>query len=195
MPAAEVMPTIGRFSRRAMFGVLASLPLVGSVVAAPAIVDIHPDAELLRLDAEMGALQAQSDQIGRDLERLEAMAAGVATVTAKEDDDLECSKAMWVIGHRIFAIPAHTLEGMAVKLRASDSLGLDDFPDNEAFASIAADIRRIAAGGAGATAAAETIDDRIRRLSGDLFEAMDEWAEAPGDNAEAKRLWLARAKS
>ncbi|WP_419693510.1 hypothetical protein ACN2CC_20365 [Mesorhizobium muleiense] len=46
---------------------------------------------------------------------------------------------------RICAIPAQTLEGMAVKLRVSDRLGLEDFGDpNEAFLSIAADIRRLA---------------------------------------------------
>lgn len=228
----------------------------------------HPDAELLRLDAEMEALQLRSDQIGRDLEQIEETASEAVGkrplhpsdrkypaapddiramdraavkqimagdndvvlpkparkwhraageekadvqaawdaynkrrashelllgITAKEDEDIECSKAMWVIGHRICAIPAHTLQGMAVKLRASDRLGLDNFPDNEAFALIAADIRRLA-GGAGATSAAETVDHRIRRLSGDLNEAMDEWAATPGDNAEGKRLWQARAK-
>ena len=43
---------------------------------------------------------------------------------------------------------------------------------------------------------AETIDDRIRRLSRELFEVMDEWAAAGGSgNAEGARLWLARAKS
>lgn len=59
------------------------------------------------------------------------------------------SKEEWEIGMRICAIPAHTLEGMTVKLRVSDRLGLEDFADsNEAFVSIAADIRRLATGGA-----------------------------------------------
>ncbi len=40
----------------------------------------------------------------------------------------------------------------------------------------------------------ETIDDRIRRLSRELSEAMDEWA-ATGRNVEGARLWLTRAKS
>ncbi|RWO36455.1 MAG: hypothetical protein EOS11_32585 [Mesorhizobium sp.] len=53
----------------------------------------------------------------------------------------------WEIGMRICAIPAQTLEGMTVKLRVSDRLGLEDFGDpNEAFMSIAADIRRLAQG-------------------------------------------------
>ncbi|MER9159075.1 hypothetical protein [Mesorhizobium sp. M0778] len=51
----------------------------------------------------------------------------------------------WEIGMRICAVPAHTLEGMKVKLRVSDMLGLAKFADpNEAFLSIAADIRRLA---------------------------------------------------
>ncbi|TIM06660.1 hypothetical protein [Mesorhizobium sp.] len=58
------------------------------------------------------------------------------------------SNEEWEIGMRICAIPAQTLEGMAVKLRVSDRLGLEDFSDpNEAFLSIAADIRRLADGG------------------------------------------------
>ncbi|TIW48112.1 MAG: hypothetical protein E5V72_08650 [Mesorhizobium sp.] len=54
-----------------------------------------------------------------------------------------CSEE-WEIGMRICAIPANTLEGMMVKLRVSDRLGLEDFEDpNEAFLSIAADIKRL----------------------------------------------------
>lgn len=270
MPAAEVTPIIGRFSRRALLGAIASLPAVAGATAAFALptVSAHPDAELLRLGAEMELLQVRSDEIGQELGQIVDMAeeaagprplhpsdwkypsspdeirkmdsaalkkmmagdndvvlpkparewhraareakAGVQTawdaydkrhneherllgVHAKEDEDLECSKSMWELGQRIFTMPADTLQGMAVKLRASDMLGLDDFPNNEGFASIAADIRRLA-GGAGATAV-ETVDDRIRRLSGDLNEAMDEWAQAPGSNAEGARLWLARSKS
>ncbi|ESY66376.1 hypothetical protein X743_28550 [Mesorhizobium sp. LNHC252B00] len=52
----------------------------------------------------------------------------------------------WEIGKRICAVPAHTLEGVTVKLRVSDILGLEDFGDpNAAFLSIATDIRRLAA--------------------------------------------------
>ncbi|TJV28053.1 MAG: hypothetical protein E5Y16_25680 [Mesorhizobium sp.] len=55
----------------------------------------------------------------------------------------------WEIGRRIFAIPAHTLEGMAVKIRAGERLGLENLADpSEAYLSIAADIRRLADGGA-----------------------------------------------
>ncbi|RUV87981.1 hypothetical protein EOA75_24825 [Mesorhizobium sp. M1A.F.Ca.IN.022.07.1.1] len=55
----------------------------------------------------------------------------------------------WQIGMSIFAVPAHTIDGMMVKLRASDTLRLEDFANaNEAYASIAADIRRLAGEGA-----------------------------------------------
>ncbi|RWJ41578.1 hypothetical protein [Mesorhizobium sp.] len=55
----------------------------------------------------------------------------------------------WDAGKRIFAIPAYTLEGMAVKIRAGQRLGLENFSDpSEAYLSIAADIRRLADGGA-----------------------------------------------
>lgn len=67
---------------------------------------------------------------------------------AKEAEHSEACDAQWEIGRRIFAIPADTLQGMEVKLRAGDRLCLEDFADeNEAFLSIAADIRRLAAGG------------------------------------------------
>ncbi|TIL43407.1 hypothetical protein [Mesorhizobium sp.] len=53
----------------------------------------------------------------------------------------------WEAGKRIFAIPAYTLEGMAVKIRAGQRLGLENFSDpSEAYLSIATDIRRLAQG-------------------------------------------------
>ncbi|MER8810431.1 hypothetical protein [Mesorhizobium australicum] len=229
MPAVEEMHIItGRFSRRAMLiGAIATISAAGAAVAAPAVstvVDIHPDAELLRLDVEMEATLVRSDQLGHDLARIEEMAAnavgsrplhpsawesppmpdditamrkalilkivadGGGDITmpapvrewqratteakaqvmaaweeyekrcsrhqrllgydAKEAEDEECSASLWDIGQRIFAMPANTVEGLAVKLRASDRLGLDNFPDNEAFQSIAVDIRRQMEGGA-----------------------------------------------
>jgi hypothetical protein len=43
----------------------------------------------------------------------------------------------WEIGKRIFAIPAYILEGMAVKIRAGERLGLENFSDpSEASLSI-----------------------------------------------------------
>jgi hypothetical protein len=52
------------------------------------------------------------------------------------------------IGDRIFETPAHTIEGMAVKVRAGKVLNLDDFagPD-EVLASIAEDIERLSTQG------------------------------------------------
>jgi hypothetical protein len=64
---------------------------------------------------------------------------------AKQDALDACLNDLWEIGRRIFATPANTFEGMAVKLRAGDWLELEDFGDeNEAFVSIAADIKRLA---------------------------------------------------
>ncbi|RWO35010.1 MAG: hypothetical protein EOS10_01620 [Mesorhizobium sp.] len=43
----------------------------------------------------------------------------------------------WETGKRIFAVPAYTLEGMAVKIRAGQRLGLENFSDpSEAYLSI-----------------------------------------------------------
>jgi hypothetical protein len=66
-------------------------------------------------------------------------------VDAAEDAFGERNNELWDIGRRIFATPATTLEGMAIKIRASDRMDLESFADeNEGFASIAADIRRLA---------------------------------------------------
>jgi hypothetical protein len=48
------------------------------------------------------------------------------------------------IGGRIFETPAKTIEGVAVKLRAGDALGLQDFTDDVVLDSVAADIKRLA---------------------------------------------------
>ncbi|RWK12164.1 hypothetical protein [Mesorhizobium sp.] len=64
---------------------------------------------------------------------------------AKDAESSAACDDQWEIGRRIFATPAHTLEGMMIKLRAGDALHLEDFADaNEAFVSVAADIRRLA---------------------------------------------------
>ncbi|RRH94243.1 hypothetical protein EH240_27565 [Mesorhizobium tamadayense] len=65
---------------------------------------------------------------------------------------------MWQVGRRIFATPSGTLDGMVIKLRASDRLGFNDFPDNEAFLSIAADIRRLAKAGASPSEGSTRVD-------------------------------------
>ncbi|RUV41417.1 hypothetical protein EOD29_22950 [Mesorhizobium sp. M1A.T.Ca.IN.004.03.1.1] len=60
-----------------------------------------------------------------------------------------CLDKAWEIGRLIFATPANTLHGMMIKLRTADRLELPvDAENNEALASIAADIRRLAVGGA-----------------------------------------------
>lgn len=53
----------------------------------------------------------------------------------------------WEIGKRIFDTPANTLDGMMIKLRTADRLELPiGAEDNEALASIAADIKRLVGG-------------------------------------------------
>lgn len=67
---------------------------------------------------------------------------------ALEDHHTALLDEGWDIGMRICKVPAQSLEGMMVKIRVSDLLTLEDFGDaNEAFASIAADIRRLAVAG------------------------------------------------
>lgn len=66
-------------------------------------------------------------------------------LNAAEDAFGERNDELWDIGLRIFATPATTLEGMAIKIRASNKMALETFADeNEGFASIAADIKRLA---------------------------------------------------
>ncbi|RWM72032.1 MAG: hypothetical protein EOR81_30590 [Mesorhizobium sp.] len=60
-----------------------------------------------------------------------------------EDAYNDSVDAMWQVGHRIFATPADTLDGIIIKIRAGDRMGAPDA--NEAFLSIAADVRRLAA--------------------------------------------------
>lgn len=76
MPATEVMPTIGRFSRRAILGALA----IGSTTAAVLVVAPHADAagdvdaELFRIEAEVNAAYAiyedAADKVGEIEERV-----------------------------------------------------------------------------------------------------------------------------
>ncbi|MER8581729.1 hypothetical protein NKG95_24070 [Mesorhizobium sp. M1423] len=54
------------------------------------------------------------------------------------------SAEFYKVGDRILATPANTLEGIVVKLRAADKLGRCNSDENDAFISIAADIRRLA---------------------------------------------------
>ncbi|MBZ9760336.1 hypothetical protein LB553_05530 [Mesorhizobium sp. CA8] len=65
---------------------------------------------------------------------------------AKEAEYDDAVSEHWDIGQRIFDIPAHTLEGMAVKVRTAKSLCLPESGD--ALVSISADIVRLVQGGA-----------------------------------------------
>ncbi|WP_457103408.1 hypothetical protein [Mesorhizobium sp. URHB0026] len=68
---------------------------------------------------------------------------------AAEDAFEACADVVWRVGDRIFATPARTVEGMMVKIRAAERMDRHLFIEgNEACSSLAADIRRLAAGGA-----------------------------------------------
>jgi hypothetical protein len=74
-------------------------------------------------------------------------------VDAAEEAFNACCSEHDDFAKRICSIPAHTFEGMAVKLRAHVRTGgeiekAEMYLDDYAFASIAADIRRLANGGA-----------------------------------------------
>ncbi|WP_434723102.1 hypothetical protein [Mesorhizobium sp. RIZ17] len=50
----------------------------------------------------------------------------------------------WQIGMQILTVVANTLEGIMVKVKVGDRLGLGDFAENDAYNSIVADLRRLA---------------------------------------------------
>jgi hypothetical protein len=64
-----------------------------------------------------------------------------------EDAEVAHVGEFWDLGDEIFATPACTLEGVVVKLRVADRMNLQRLADeNEGLMSVAADIRRLAAG-------------------------------------------------
>jgi len=102
-------------------------------------------AEYHRARAEKRAAWQASQEAY--LEQVEAIDREGGLYPADEAYDARVQE-LWDIGDRIFATPANTLEGMAIKLRAADRMGMQGLTDaNKPFLSIAADIRRLAAGG------------------------------------------------
>ncbi|MFB9979459.1 hypothetical protein ACFSQQ_14725 [Mesorhizobium kowhaii] len=92
--------------------------------------------------SERAAIKAAWDQFSGRLDEQHRLLG----YDAKEAEfDAVCSE-QWDIGRRIFATPAHTVEGMAVKLRAGESLGLDTEACNDTITSISADIKRLVGG-------------------------------------------------
>lgn len=92
------------------------------------------------IEEKKGRAKAAWDEFSKQKKeqyRLHGYVAAETAANALNDD-------LWDIGRRIFATPASTFEGLMVKVRAGDRLGLDDFADtNEAFLSITKDIKRL----------------------------------------------------
>jgi hypothetical protein len=63
---------------------------------------------------------------------------------AKEAEFNAACDEEWQLGMRILAVPAHTLEGIMVKIRVGDRLHIEDFAENDVYVSIVADVRRLA---------------------------------------------------
>ncbi|RWX70523.1 hypothetical protein EN780_03110 [Mesorhizobium sp. M4B.F.Ca.ET.089.01.1.1] len=82
----------------------------------------------------------------------------------------------WEVGMRIFAVPAQTIDGMMVKLRANDRLKLEDYDNaNAAHASIAEDIRRLAGEGAKFTSPEPAAAPTSEIPRDQLLAAYSEW--------------------
>ena len=95
---------------------------------------------------------------------------------AGEPEFKEACDQEWEIGMRIFTVPAHTIDGMMVKLRANDRLGLEDFANaNEAHASIAADIHRMAGEGKRIASTSEPGAPAPEIPRDELLMAYSEW--------------------
>ena len=114
----------------------------------------HPEKEPIAYrewhkwrDGEKAAWRAQQEAYLKQVETIERE-GGLYIADEAYDARLD---EVWQVGRRIFATPASTLEGMAIKLHTSNKLNsldivLDDLSEDKAFLSIAADIRRLAAG-------------------------------------------------
>ncbi|WP_147377696.1 hypothetical protein [Mesorhizobium waimense] len=95
--------------------------------------------------SERAAIKAAWDQFSGSLDEHHRLLG----YDAQEEEFDNAVSEHWEIGRRIFEIPARTLDGMAVKVRTAKSLGiLETGDDDDALTSIAADILRIAQGGA-----------------------------------------------
>lgn len=142
--AAEGMPSI---NRRAMFAGTAAMAAILAASAVPAEPAEHPDVDLFALDKEMEAAHERMTQAGEVCSEICDRTGGDIVPESEAAEEVFSARVddLWEIGRRIFASPANTFEGLAVKLRAGDRLLLEDFADeNEAVVSIAADINRLA---------------------------------------------------
>ncbi len=112
-------------SRRSALTGAAAIPVA---VAAPAVAGDHPDAELIALWHERQRVGDLRDWHDHSDEALDAR-----------------GEAIHEIGRRIVATPAHTLEGLAVKVRL---FGANEMPGNHVltqplYQGLLADIERL----------------------------------------------------
>lgn len=150
--AAEGMPDVNRRRLLNLTGAglaLAAAATVRKASAAPidAASAEHPDAELLALDKEMEATHVRLVEGPGKLckEICDRTGGGITPESeAAEDAFAVINDELWEVAGRICLVPAQTFEGVAVKLRAGERLGLEPGVYEEGVASIAADIRRLA---------------------------------------------------
>lgn len=109
-------------NRRTILADPATLP----ALTLPVVAAEYSDRELIALDQELGALHpllmAAFDETVEASEQLKED-AGYAAAQEKADD---LNGRAWEIGERIFAIRATTIEGMKIKLRTAERLGIED---------------------------------------------------------------------
>lgn len=113
---------------------------LGRPVSVPGVEEL--DAELVTLGKEIEAAHVANASVAKALRALDAQGAKDQAL----EDEWEAGRGkLWDIGGRIYATPAKTLAGIMVKLRTNDLLWDQvDYPDDQVFVSIAADIRRLA---------------------------------------------------
>jgi hypothetical protein len=98
MPAAEVMPTVGRFSRRALLGTIATIPAIGAATAAPLakapVSAPKPDSSIMEAFRQWDALYAKTydpelEEIPDELwETMSALEKVVKAMPARSPTDL-----------------------------------------------------------------------------------------------------------
>lgn len=128
-------------TRRAVLAGAAALPLA----SLPAVADVHPDAELLALVAELDEAQRAVMAV-EERNTVEWEQSKVETDDAWEALEDACAERREIV-HDILSIPAATIEGLCVKVTAVEFDS--NFNDGGAiepdeWSSIADDIRRLA---------------------------------------------------
>ncbi|WP_136616991.1 MULTISPECIES: hypothetical protein [Mesorhizobium] len=121
MPAAEVMPILGRFSRRAMLGALASVPAIGAATAAVAVTTppkVFPNF------GSIPAAAAQADPLADAFAEYHAkmaefMAIPIEQITTQDNEDALVAATYGPVSDRLWhATPQATSNrGVAEAIR------------------------------------------------------------------------------